>query len=93
MLTAILALILIVLILIWRDLDTYSAAIKSATTSEEGNKYLAQINGEISRIHNTILELWACPDCLGSGRPLIPDDAADPPQKCETCKGTGMRPH
>ncbi len=67
----------------------------SGTAIGEVNRWLAQTQGELGRLHNTILELWACPTCHGSGRENsldhLDDPAWDPMEPCETCKGTGKK--
>jgi hypothetical protein len=100
MLTTLIGLILIVLVLIWRDIDSqirdHASLVKAA--SEETNKYLGQMVGEIGRMHRTILELWACPTCHGLGVTDLENSAEDPRYpfgksvQCEACKGTGMKP-
>jgi len=42
-------------------------AVSAKAANEETNKQLAQIAGDIGRLHGSILELWACPTCFGSG--------------------------
>jgi len=59
--------------------------------SGEMNRWLAQILGKLDRIDDTILELWACPTCLGSGRISSLGSGREAPEECETCKGTGRR--
>jgi hypothetical protein len=90
MLTTLIGLILIVIVLIWREIDSrirdHAASVKAA--SEEMNKYLAQMAGEIGSIHGSILRLWACPRCGGYGVNYLEDF---PARECETCKGTGMK--
>jgi hypothetical protein len=99
-LTILIGLILVVLVLIWRDIDSrirdHSTSVKAA--SDETNKYLGQMAGEIGRMHSTILELWACPTCHGLGVTRLKSLAEDPRHpfgkstECESCKGTGMKP-
>src|ERR1700740_3184858 len=65
----------------------------SGTAIGEMNRWLAQTQGELHSLHNTVLELWACPTCLGKGKGSsldhLDDPAWDPTEPCETCKGTG----
>jgi hypothetical protein len=127
MLTAIAALILMVLIVIGRDIgalrnqvesvrkawicpechgsghaqgatdieERCGACSGSGTVIGEMNRWLAQTKGELGRIHNTILELWACPTCFGSGTESaldhLNDPAWNPMEPCKTCNGTGMK--
>jgi rubrerythrin len=101
MLTALGWLILVALLMIWRNLASIIRhhATSAKAASEQTNKYLAQIEGGIGGIRSTILELWACPTCGGSGQfgglvgavfsdipPGKPSDA-----ECPTCNGTGRR--
>lgn len=92
MLTTLIGLILIVLLLIWREIDSqirdHAASVKAA--NEETNKYLAQMAGEVGSMHSTILGLWACPTCHGLGVTNL-DNFTEIPTECETCKGTGMK--
>ena len=46
--------------------------------------------GRIGNVHATILELWACPDCLGAGWRPGGNDLSQR-NTCETCHGTGLR--
>jgi len=76
----------------WEPCETCG---ESGTVIGEMNRWLAQAKGELGRIHNTILELWACPTCLGSGRESALDHMDDPTwnpmEPCKTCNGTGRR--
>jgi DnaJ-class molecular chaperone len=67
----------------------------SGTTIGEMNRWVAQTGGRLDGIHNTILELWACPTCHGTGRESsldhLNDPAWNPMEPCKTCKGAGRR--
>jgi hypothetical protein len=92
MLTTLIGPILIVIVLIWRDLDgRIKDHAASARTASEANKSLAQIAGTLDSMHETILKLWACPICLGTGN--VPEwcDSSIAGKPCGSCKGTGMR--
>jgi hypothetical protein len=56
--------VLLGLYVIHKQLD-WLGKIKSE--AETTNQRLADIKGALGDLHNTILELWACPVCLGSG--------------------------
>jgi DnaJ-class molecular chaperone len=73
----------------------------SGTTLGETNRWLGLTLGTLDSIHSKIDHLWACPDCHGSGFITNLENLFDfitnpenmvPPQECETCGGTGMRP-
>lgn len=90
MLTAVaieLLLVLLGLYVIHEQLD-WLGEIKGE--AETMNQRLADIKGTLSDIHNTILELWACPLCLGSGLAQSGQPGVPLPN-CDSCKGTGMR--
>ena len=65
------------------------------TATAEANRSLGLILGKLSDMHHTILELWACPTCSGSGKKNawdhLSDPAWNPMEPCETCKGSGMK--
>lgn len=66
------------------------------TATGEVNRSLGLIRGQLSSIHNMILEIWACPTCHGSGEEFADflnhlSDPRSTPKPCQTCKGTGRR--
>jgi hypothetical protein len=93
MLTTLIGLILIVIVLIWRDLDgrIKDHAASARTASAKANKSLAQIAETLESMHETVLKLWACPICLGAGSGPEWCDSSIAGKPCETCRGTGMR--
>jgi DnaJ-class molecular chaperone len=49
------------------------------------------IGGRLENINETVLRLWACPSCQGSGETLNLNNIMEPAKECETCRGTGRR--
>lgn len=67
----------------------------SGTAIGEVTRKLGLILGQLGSIHDTILTLWACPNCHGRGTESsldhLDDPAWNPMEACKTCKGTGRR--
>ena len=94
MLTTLIGLILMVLVLIWLEVNAkirdHAALVKAM--SAEINKSIAQMHGTLDSMHQTILRLWACPICSGFGHNYnLLGESPLASKTCEACKGTGMR--
>jgi len=82
MLTAVLALIALIVWLACRNLE----ALHKAT-----NNHLAQIGKELGSLHETIATLWACPTCRGSGQAFVISEGFAGQGVCGDCNGTGLK--
>ncbi len=89
MMTAVLVVVGFILLGVYvveREID--SIATNAAAANERRKEMLSElseIRGSIERLNNTILKLWGCPDCSGTG------DASVLGEQCQTCGGTGRR--